>query len=519
MVNSIMVYTLINFKYFQKILLISLICFVISPFFSQGIQSNQQKPNIILILVDDLKPNLGIYGDDFSKSPNIDQLAREGIRFNLAYANQAVCVASRYNLMLGKRSTSTGLYRFGVNFRTIYPAMETLPQIFKNNGYHTESIGKVYHVGHGNTNDTESWSVPHYNDKVIEYLVLESNNRELTREEALFENYNLYAEEKIDIKTLPRGAAWESPDVLDDAYADGRVARQAINRLRLLSENQTQPFFLAVGFVRPHLPFSAPKKYWDLYDKDQIPLPKFESPPEGAPKFAVKKGGEINNFKPIDPSSNKPYKNELKRNLIHGYFASISYMDEQMGRLMREIKRLKLDENTIIVLWGDHGWHLGDHGIWTKHTNYEQATRIPLIIKAPGVTNENTFCDQTVETVDLYPTLTALANLDRKIPTHNLDGKNLSPLLKDPSYLVKDHIYHSFIRQGNLGEAIRDKRYRMIRWTNLKDKDNVVYELYDYKKDPDERINIANKNMGIVKKLLKKLNTYPPAKGLISMQY
>ena len=144
--------------------------------------------------------------------------------------------------MLGKRSTSTGLYRFGVNFRTIYPAMETLPQIFKNNGYHTESIGKVYHVGHGNTNDTESWSVPHYDDKVIEYLVPESNNRELTREEALFENYNLYAKEKIDIKTLPRGAAWESPDVLDDAYADGRVARQAINRLRILSENQNQPF-------------------------------------------------------------------------------------------------------------------------------------------------------------------------------------------------------------------------------------------------------------------------------------
>jgi len=517
MVNSIMVYTLINFKYFQKILVISLICLSISSFFSQGIQSNHQKPNVILILVDDLKPNLGIYGDDFSKSPNIDQLAREGIRFNLAYANQAVCVASRYNLMLGKRSTSTGLYRFGVNFRTIYPAMETLPQIFKNNGYHTESIGKVYHVGHGNTNDTESWSVPHYDDKVIEYLVPESNNGELTREEALFENYNLYAKEKIDIKTLPRGAAWESPDVLDDAYADGRVARQAINRLRLLSENQTQPFFLAVGFVRPHLPFSAPKKYWDLYDKEEIPLPKFELPPEGAPKFAVKKGGEINNFKPIDPSSDEPYSDELKRNLIHGYFASISYMDEQVGRLMREIKRLELDENTIIVLWGDHGWHLGDHGIWTKHTNYEQATRIPLIIKAPGVTNENTYCDQTVETVDLYPTLTDLANLDRKIPIHNLDGKNLRPLLKDPGYLVKDHIYHSFIRQGNLGEAIRNDRYRMVRWTNLKDKDNVVYELYDYKNDPDERINIANKNKDIVKKLLKKLDAYPTAKRPVSM--
>ena len=327
MVNLIMVYTLINIKYYQKLLIAFLIFLSISSVFSQSIRSNQQKPNVILILIDDLKPNLGIYGDDFSKSPNIDQLAREGIRFNLAYANQAVCVASRYNLMLGKRSTSTGLYRFGVNFRAIYPAMETLPQIFKNNGYHTESIGKVYHVGHGNTNDKESWSVPHYDDKVIEYLVPESNNRKLTREEALFENYNLYAEEKIDIKTLPRGAAWESPDVLDEAYADGRVARHAISRLRLLSENQKQPFFLAIGFVRPHLPFSAPKKYWDLYNKDEIPLPDFELPPDGAPKFAIKKGGEINNFKPIDPNSDGPYNVNLKRNLIHGYFASISYMD------------------------------------------------------------------------------------------------------------------------------------------------------------------------------------------------
>ena len=246
-------------------------------------------------------------------------------------------------------------------------------------------------------------------------------------------------------------------------------------------------------------------------------MPDFELPPEGAPKFAIKKGGEINNFKPIDPNSNGPYNDKLKRNLIHGYFASISYMDAQMGRLMSEIKRLKLDENTIIVLWGDHGWHLGDHAIWTKHTNYEQATRIPLIIKAPGVTNENTYCDQTVETVDLYPTLTALANLDRKSPTHNLDGKNLTPLLNDPNYPVKDHIYHSFIRQGNLGEAIRDKRYRMIRWTNLKNRENIVYELYDYKKDPQERVNIAAENKTIVKKLLKKLDTYPPAKDPISM--
>ena len=262
--------------------------------------ADQNKLNVILILVDDLKPTLGIYGDSLSKSPNIDRLAAEGLRFNLAYANQAVCAPSRYNLMLGKRSTSTGLYRFGVNFRDIYPEIETLPQIFKNNGYHTESIGKVYHIGHGNINDEQSWSVPHHSDKVIEYILPKSNNYELTREEAYFENYNMYSKEKIDINKLSRGAAWESPDVLDEAYADGRIARHAINRLRYLSQRKNQPFFLAIGFVRPHLPFSVPKKYWDLYQKDKLPQPQFERPPKDAPKYAVKRGGEINNFRPID---------------------------------------------------------------------------------------------------------------------------------------------------------------------------------------------------------------------------
>ena len=508
-----MVCTNSNYRAFNKFSLFLFVNFFISQVIGQGIPTDQKKPNVILILVDDLKPTLGIYDDSFSKSPNIDQLAKEGMRFNMAYANQAVCVASRYNLMLGKRSTSTGLYRFGINFREIYPNIETLPQVFKNNGYHCEAIGKVYHVGHGNTNDKASWSVPHLEDKVIEYIVPESNNGELTREEALFENYNLYADEKIDIKSLPRGAAWEAPDVLDEAYADGRVARHAIKRLKSLRENQA--FFLAIGFARPHLPFSVPKKYWDLYDRNELPLPEYELPPEGAPEFAVKKGGEINNFKPINPNNSTPFDLELKRNLIHGYYASVSYMDEQVGRVMREVKRLGLDENTIILLWGDHGWHLGDHGIWTKHTNYEQATRIPLIISAPGITIDGSLCNQTVETVDLYPTLIDLAGL--KLPEtktkYKLDGKSLSPLLKDPDVIVKDHIYHSFIRNNNIGEAIRNKRYRMIRWTNLKNKNKVVYELYDYENDPKETVNIATKNKIVLQKLIKILDAYPSARS------
>ena len=230
-----------------------------------------------------------------------------------------------------------------------------------------------------------------------------------------------------------------------------------------------------------------------------------------------KRGGEINNFKPIDPSSELPYEEELKRNLIHGYYASISYMDKQLGRVMREIKNLGLDENTIIVLWGDHGWHLGDHGIWTKHTNYEQSTRIPIIIKAPGITEEGSVCNQTVETVDLFPTLADLANLERKVPLQELDGKSLTPLLKDPSKPVKDHIYHAYIRQGYLGEAIRNKRYRMIRWTHLKEKNNTVYELYDYENDPQERINIAKKNQDVINRMSKILEHYPEPKRMITI--
>ena len=515
MVNLIMVCISSNFKSFLRLSKLFLVCFIYEGIYGQVNFEDQNKLNVILILVDDLKPTLGIYGDSLSKSPNIDRLAAEGLRFNLAYANQAVCAPSRYNLMLGKRSTSTGLYQFGVNFRDVYPEIETLPQIFKNNGYHTESIGKVYHIGHGNINDEQSWSVPHHSDKVIEYILPKSNNYELTREEAYFENYNLYSKEKIDINKLSRGAAWESPDVLDEAYADGRIARHAINRLRYLSQSKNQPFFLAIGFVRPHLPFSVPKKYWDLYQKDKLPQPQFERPPKDAPKYAVKRGGEINNFSPIDPSKILLSK-ELKQNLIHGYYASVSYMDEQMGRVMKEVKRLKLDKNTIIILWGDHGWHLGDHGIWTKHTNYEQATRIPLIIKAPGYTSKNTECNQTVETVDLYPTLTDLADLKRKSPIHKLDGKSLGPIIKDSLIDLKDHIYHSYIRKGNLGEAIRDSRYRMVRWTNLTDKNKIEYELYDYKEDPSERINIAQKRKKVLNLFLEKLNSYPAAKKPIS---
>ncbi|WP_084454697.1 sulfatase [Algoriphagus terrigena] len=490
--------------------LIGLLFFAMSAAYGQKVK----KPNILLILVDDLKPNLGAYGDPHAISPNIDALSKSGMRFDQAYSNQAVCVSSRYNLILGSRSTSTGLYDFGKEFRDVIPDAVTMPQYFRAAGYHAESMGKVFHIGHGNTNDKESWSIPHWKEKVIEYLDPASTNGQLTREEAFFENTRMYIKDTPPNHELPRGAAWESPDVTDEAYADGRVARHAIDRLRDLSKDQDQPFFMAVGFARPHLPFSVPKKYWDMYDPEKLPLAEFEDYPEDAPDFAVKSGGEVNQFFPI-PNHQSIYEKDLQRKLVHGYYASLTYMDAQVGKVLAELERLNLDENTIVVLWGDHGWHLGDHGMWTKHTNYEQANRIPIIFRAPGVTSSGSSTRQFAESVDIFPTLAALAGLERPTGPQPIDGINLVPTLNDGRHLLKDHAYHAFIRGGYLGEAIRTDRYRMVRWTHTQDKDKeVVYELYDFEDNPLEVKNIAKDRPEIVEELEAKLAKYPKAQGL-----
>lgn len=474
--------------------------------------SQQEKPNVLLILVDDLKPTLGVYGDSVAISPNIDRLAREGMRFDRAYSNQAVCAPSRYNLMLGSRSTSTGLYNFGKEFRDIIPNAVTMPQYFMKAGYHTESMGKVFHFGHGNTGDEASWSIPHFKEKVIEYIVPESTNRQLTKEEALFENTRMYLGDTPPINELPRGAAWESPDVLDDAYADSRVANHAIDRLRELSNNRDQPFFMAVGFARPHLPFSIPKRYWNLYNPEDLPMPDYEKAPEGSPDFTKKRDHEMAAYFPI-PVGQDVFDDDLKRKLIHGYYSSVSYMDAQLGKIMDELKRLNLDKNTIVVLWGDHGWHLGDHAIWTKHTNFEQANHIPLIIKVPGITAPGSTTRQFAETVDIYPTLARLAGLEPPSVPQPFDGIDLTPVLKDGSKQLKDHAYHAFPMGGYLGEAIRSDRYRMIRWTPMRDNDkDVLFELYDYEDDPMETINIASEKPEVVQRLVDRLEAYPEAK-------
>ena len=464
-----------------------------------------ERPNVLLILVDDLKPSFGAYGDEFVHSPNLDRLASRGTLFNAAYCNQAVCAPSRVNLMLGSRSTSTGLYSLSVNFRVAQPDAVTLNQHFMNHGYHTAGVGKVFHIGHGNTDDRASWSEPFQPEKVIDYVLPESTEGQLTREQAYFGNQQLDR-----IGQLPRGAAWERADVPDDAYSDGRIANQGIERLRRLAGSD-QPFLLALGFVKPHLPFCAPEKYWALYDGVDLPLATVRSSPQGAPLYAPKaKFAELNQYKPIPQEP--PMSPETERTLVHGYYAALSYMDAQIGRVLDELDALGLSDDTIIVLWGDHGFHLGDHGMWTKHTNYEQANRIPMIFVGSGIQRSAT-TDALAETVDIFPTLAELAGLPQPTGPQPIDGVSLVPVVRDAQARVRDHVYHAFPRHGHrIGRAIRTERYRMVEWKVFGDgPDEAALELYDYEEDPLETRNWADSKPEVVTSLREMLARHPEA--------
>lgn len=492
----------------MKSLQLGLLLFV-SAFFAKA----ASRPNILLILVDDLKPAIGAYGDKAAITPNLDRLAATGMRFDMAYCNQAVCAPSRFTLMLGSHSTSTGLYGLGNKLRDSLPNAVTMPQFFAKHGYRTESLGKVFHIGHGNEGDPDSFSIPHFKEKVIEYVDPASTpGGKLTREEAFFTNRQLG-----NVNALPRGAAYENPDVKDDAYADGRVANETIARLRSTKKRRAgdgTPFFIAAGFARPHLPFSAPKKYWDLHDPKRLPYPGYQDHPVDSPAVARKRGGEIRNYFPV-PDKNDPavITEQVKRELIHGYYASVSYVDAQIGKVLAELEKLELDRNTIVVLWGDHGFHLGDLGIWTKHTNFEQANRIPIIVSAPGVTKAGSATKQLAESVDIFPTLAELAGLPRPTGPQPIDGVSLVPVLKDPTARVRDHAYHAYPK-GKMGRAIRTDRFRMVEWRNPGEtKSAAQYELYDYVSDPNETRNLAADKPAIVKRLMAKLAKYPEAKA------
>lgn len=440
------------------------------------------RPNVLFIAVDDLKPTIGCYGDTHARTPHIDRLASRGALFERAYCMQAVCAPSRNGVLTGLRPQTLRIYELSTNFRQSVPEVVTLPQHFKQLGWKTEALGKLFHVGHGNHEDPVSWSVPHWKAKSIGYALPE-NKAQPTREEARFDNQNP--------RDLPRGAPFENADVPDNAYGDGKIADEAILRLQAAKQNPDQPFFLALGFLKPHLPFCAPKKYWDLHDPSQLPMPTRSTPPEGAPPFAPQFGGELRQYSDIPESG--PLDEAKARQLIHGYYAATSYMDAQLGRVLEALDELQLTGNTIIVLWGDHGWHLGDHGMWCKHTNYEQATHAPLIIAAPGkpVGRRTT---TITEFVDIYPTLCDLAGVEK--PFH-LQGESLVKVMEQDSPSAPEQSAFQVYPRSNkehgpmLGQALRTDRYRYVEWQK-RDGSVAARELYDMQNDPGETVNQAD---------------------------
>ena len=456
------------------------------------------RPNVLLICVDDLKPLLGCYGETIIKSPNIDRLAARGVLFDRAFCNQAVCAPSRNALMTGLRPQTIGIYDLATNFRVAVPNAVTMAQYFMKHGYRTEGMGKIFHVGHGNHEDPASWSVPHFQAKTVHYALPE--NQGPTREGAFFANQNP--------KGLPKGAPVECADVPDNTYGDGIIADEAIRRLEAAKQKHGEPFFMAVGFLKPHLPFVAPKKYWDLYERSQFALPELRTPPVGAPPFAPTTWGELRQYSDIPDVG--PINDDKARLLIHGYHAAVSYMDAQLGRVLDALDRTGLAKNTIIALWGDHGWHLGDHGMWCKHTNYEQAARIPLIFCAPGIAKPGAKTGALAETVDVYPTLCELAGLPAP---KGLDGMSLVAALKDTTAKTKEAVFHVYPRSEGMGRAVRTARYRLVEWKKIgAPADAAILELYDYETDPGESKNLAGDQSEVLSRLRAILARQPEAK-------
>ena len=418
------------------------------------------KPNILFIAIDDLRPELGTYGAGHIKSPSIDRLASQGTLFERAYCNIPVCGASRASLLSGIRP---GRHRF-LGYKTYldkdYPGVTSLPQHFKNNGYHTISNGKIYH----NRDDDEgAW------DEIW---------RPAPRNASTWRDYRTPENIEIEMDGTTRGLPYEKANVPDTAYFDGRIAAKSVDDLKMLKE-QGQPFFLAVGFLKPHLPFNAPAKYWEMYDPEKITLPDNYFQPETTPKEAFHNFGELRSY--ADIPKNGAVSDEMAKKLIHGYYACVSYTDAMIGKLLDTLKELELDKNTIVILWGDHGWNLGDHQLWCKHCNFESSLHVPLIVTAPEQA-ANKRSEAIVEYIDIYPSLCELAGLP--VPEHT-NGESFVPLMKGETR-KKDFAISKF----HDGVTIVKESFFYTEWLDEDDKVRARM-LFDHANDPLEINNLA----------------------------
>jgi arylsulfatase A-like enzyme len=502
-----------------------------------------EKPNILFIAIDDLKPILGCYGDPIIKTPNIDRIAKNGTIFLQNYVQQAVSGPTRASIMTGMRPDYTKVWDLKTRMRDMNPDILSLPQYLITQGYSTLGIGKVYDSRCVDKKmDEPSWSVPYYNYfKTLEKYYSKQTGMpvlgayQLPQTKKLAEKFRKegiakgIGEDEIEAYVSKNvKPSVECADVPDNAYNDGANVLRAVEILKNL-KSETKPFFFAVGFSKPHLPFVAPKKYWDLYKRDEMPVAKFQEKSKNGPAIAYHNAGELRAYSDIpalteftdqkDFGLTLPF--DKQKELIHGYYAAVSYTDAQVGILLNAMDSLGLMKNTIVILWGDHGWHLGDHNLWCKHTNFEQATHAPLIISAPWLKPSVT--KSMTEFVDIFPTLCDLANVP--IPSH-LDGVSIVPIMKDPNVKLKEISVSQYPRDGSdvetsrlgfsegkcMGYSLRTDRYRFTIWmkdnfrTNRPFDQNLVVatELYDYQKDPDETINdVDEKSYAEISKDLK----------------
>ncbi|MBI9072981.1 MAG: sulfatase [Melioribacteraceae bacterium] len=419
--------------------------------------------NVLFIIVDDLRPELNCYGVDEVKSPNIDKLASEGYLFENAYCQVPVCGASRASILSGLRPERNRFVNYFTWLEKDAPEIPSLPAYFKENGYTTLSNGKIFHHL---TDSKDSWSEdPHQPDgRWRDYQSAKNIS------EAIQNN-------KTDNKYL--AASTENADVDDNAYWDGIVTDKTIKDLKKFKETG-EKFFIAYGLRKPHLPFNAPKKYWDLYNREDIKLADNPFIPKDAPEASMHTWGELRAY--TDIPNEGPVSDEKAKELIHGYYACTSYIDAQIGKVMEALVDLELDKNTVIVFVGDHGWQLGEHSLWCKHSNYDTSLKSPMLIKVPGLKN-NIRISELTEFIDVYPTLCSLTGLS--LPEH-LQGDDLSPLLNGNAENWKDAVYSRF----HDGESVKTEKYLYTEFVN---DSGEIYDrmLYDHKNDPDENTNVA----------------------------
>ena len=436
------------------------------------------RPNVLFIVVDDLRTQLGCYGMDQVISPNIDALAGDGLLFERAYCQQAICGPTRASVMSGCRPDTTGIYGLQTPVRQAMPDVLTLNEHFRKNGYETISIGKVYHHS---KDDLQGWC----NDPF--QSTGDFKGRGYLTDEAMEQ---IFAHSKITGKPpeVGNGPAFEAADVDDEGYHDGLDASAAIRELGRLAKLD-RPFFLGMGFHKPHLPFNAPKKYWDMYDPAAFRLADNPYAPANANEFTLEDFGELRQYFGIPQEG--PVPDELARKLIHGYCACVTYMDAQLGRLMAELDRLGLRENTVIIFWGDHGWKLGEHGSWCKHSNFEWDTRAPLILSTPQTKGAALRSEALVEFVDMYPTLCELCGLE--IPDH-CEGTSFAALVGDPRQPWKPAAFSQYPRNRRtvMGYTMRTDGFRYTEWREWRDGSAgkvLQRELYDHRRDDAENVN------------------------------